>query len=369
MRVQLTVIVLTCTGIVLLATTSAEATSVQTSAEAHSAAFEGSQTLTFESYGEGTPITNQYEPEGIVFSGSSPSEPPFIAWDDVSATNPVLSGDPLFHGPIHGEFVAPNTTEPTTVDGLSMDVGFIDDPESVTLTVFTTNGTETIPANEFGFDYLESSASNITGFAVEETSFESEGFEIDNVSFTPGAPPVIAPPPSASPPTPIPSTPAPIASTPPPSPPVNPCTPSHGSIAHEMLSSIKCTAHELALQVECGIDVFQLIFLPLKSLKLVEAAKDVDVIDKLPAASRPAARFLYDLYHAKFSKNAPAGFRSGAEAVSTVGKLKKAYQLVELLPDLAKAVSKADFSELALDLDGIVGLRPCVQAVANGLAG
>jgi hypothetical protein len=353
---KLTVVTVACISLVLMGASSAATAFAQ-----------GSQTLTFEDYGEGTPITNQYEPDGIIFSGSSPSEPPFIAWDTVSSTNPVLSGDPRFHGPIHGEFVAPGTTLPTTVDGLSMEVGFIDDPESVTLTIFTTTGTETIVANEEGFDYLESSASNITGFVVEETSFEAEGFEIDNVSFTPGAPPVITP--AQSTPPPIPSTPPPAQSTPPPSPPANPCTPSHGSIAHEMLASIKCTTHETELELECGVGVAGLIFLPLKSLKLVEAAKGLDVIDKLPASTRPTAKFLYDLYHAKFSKSAPAGFRSGAEAVSTIGKLKKAYQLVELLPDIAKAVSKADFSQIALDLDDIVGLKSCVQAVADGLAG
>lgn len=231
---------------------------------------------------------------------------------------------------------------------------------SVTLTVTTTTGSETIVANDYGFDELESTATNITGFSVEETSLEEEGFEIDNVSFTPGAPPVVVPP---APP------PAPAPPPPPPAPPVNPCTPSHGSIAHELLASIKCTAHETALEVECGVGVAGLILLPLKSLKLVEAAKSADVIARLPAKVRPTAEFLYDLYHAKFSAHAPAGFRSGAEAIHTLSKVKKAYELVKLLPDIAKAVSHADFSQLALDLDDILGLKPCVEGVAKGLAG
>jgi hypothetical protein len=322
------------------------------------AGFVGSTTITFEGYGEQTPVTNQYEPEGIIFSGASPSEPPFIAWDDVSTTNPVLSGDPRFHGPIHAEFVAPGTPLPTTVDGLSLLVGYIDDPGSVTLTVTTTTGSETIVADESGFSELESTAPNITGFSVEETGLEDEGFEIDNVSFTPGAPPVVTPPP-----------PPPAPSLPPPAPPADPCTPSHGSIAHELLASIKCTAHETVLEVECGVSVAGLIFLPLKGLKLVEAAKSADVIAQLPAKARPTAKFLYDLYHAKFSAHAPVGFRSGAEAIHTLSKIKKAYELVKLLPDIAKAVSHADFDQIALDLDDILGLRPCVEGVAEGLAG
>jgi hypothetical protein len=327
---------------------------------AHAASFVGSITLTFEGFGEGTAITDQYEAEGIIFSGANADEPPMIAWDDAASTNPVLSGDPLFHGPIHATFVVPGSAVPATVDGLAIDVGFINDPGSTTVSIFTTTGTETLIANEEGFDHLESSASNITGFSVEETSFEAEGFEIDNVTFTP---------PAASPtPTPT-STPTPTPAPPPPPPPVNPCTPTHGSLAHELLASIKCTAHETELEVECGVAVASLIFLPLKALKLVEAARSIDVLKALPAKARPAAKFLYDLYHATFSRHAPAGFRNGAEAVSTIGKVKHAWELIKILPDLAKAVSHADFSQIALDLDDIAGLKPCVQGVADGLAG
>lgn len=320
--------------------------------------FVGSQTLTFEDYGEGTPITTQYEAEGIIFSGASPDEPPFIAWDTASSTNPVLSGDPRFHGPIHGEFVSPGTPLPTTVDGLAMEVGYIDDPGSVQLSVITTTGTETITADQYGFNYLESNAPNIIGFSVEETGFDSEGFEIDNVSFTPGAPPTPPPPPPPAP-----------APTPAPAPAINPCIISHGSLAHNLLASIKCTAHLTALEIVCGIKIALLVYVPFKDLKLIEAAKASSVIKTLPAKYRPAAKFLYDLTHAKYSKNAPRGFANGAEAVKTVLRLKKASDLIKVLPDLAKAIPKLAFSQIALDLDDILGLKSCVQAVADGSAG
>lgn len=323
--------------------------------------FAGSETLTFENYGEGTPITTQYEPEGIIFSGALPTEPPIIAWDEASSTNPVLSGQPLFRGPIHGEFVTPGTPLPTTVNGLSMDVGFIDDPGSVRLTVDTTAGTETIVADEYGFNHLETQTQDITGFSVEEYEYDAEGFEIDNVSFTPGAALSPHPLPPAPPPTPTPSAPTPA--------PANPCAITHGSLAHDLLASLKCTAHELKLEAECGVHIFALVYLPLKSLDLIEAAKSADVIGKLPAKLRPAAKLLYDLYHAKYSKYAPRGFESGAQAVKTLWHLKTAADLIRKLPDIAKAVSKADFSQIALDIDEIAGLKSCVQAVADGTAG
>jgi hypothetical protein len=155
----------------------------------------------------------------------------------------------------------------------------------------------------------------------------------------------------------------------PPPPSVNPCVPSHGSLIHELLASIKCTAHELKLEVECGVAVASLLYLPLKSLKFVEAAKSASVIAKLPAKLRPGAKLIYDLSHARFLKHAPPGFRSGPQAVSTISNLKHGYELIEKLPDIAKAISKGELSQIALDLDEVLGLKSCVQAVADGLAG
>ena len=152
-------------------------------------------------------------------------------------------------------------------------------------------------------------------------------------------------------------------------PPINPCVPSHGSLIYELLASLKCTAHELKLEVECGVAVASLLYLPLKSLKLVEAAKRATVIAKLPAKLRPAAKLVYDLSHARFLKHAPPGFRSGPQAFNTISNLKYGYQLIERLPDIAKAISKRDLSQIALDLDDILELKSCVQAVADGLAG
>lgn len=152
-------------------------------------------------------------------------------------------------------------------------------------------------------------------------------------------------------------------------PPATPlCAPSGGGLGKRLLSSLKCTAEQTKLEVQCGIGIASLIFLPLRSLKLIEAAKTIAVIDQLPGKVQPVARLLYDIAHARFSRNAPAGFRNGAEAVKTIENVHKAYQLIELLPDLAHAVSKADFSEIALDLDEIAGLRSCVEGVANAVS-
>jgi len=167
------------------------------------------------------------------------------------------------------------------------------------------------------------------------------------------------------------SQPPPTTSSPP-SPPSlptsNPCTTTHGTIAHDLLASIKCTWVMTKLEVECGVGIAGLLFLPAKYLKLIKVAKTLAVLGRLPAKLRPTARWVYDLLHAHYSKHAPAGFRTGAETYTTLHHLGHAWQLVLKIPDIYKAVSHADFSQLALDLDDILDLRPCVQAVADGLA-
>jgi hypothetical protein len=153
---------------------------------------------------------------------------------------------------------------------------------------------------------------------------------------------------------------------PPPGP--NPCAHVHGGIGTRLLASLKCTLELTKLEAQCAVGIAKLVFIPLKSLDLIEAAKGISVINKLPTKLRPLGKFLYDVYHAKFKKHAPPGFRSGKESVDTIKKIHKAWELIKALPELAKAISRSDFSQAALDLDGILGLKPCVQAVADASA-
>jgi hypothetical protein len=345
---------------VLAALSTAAAILVLGLAPAARADFVGSTTLTFDDFGEGTPITDQYEPQGIIFSGASSDEPPFIDWDSASATNPVLSGTPRFHGPIKGEFVDLGTSTPTTVNGLAVDIGYIDDPGSVQLTVFTTTGPETLTANEYGFNHLESTATNISGFAVEEVGFDSEGFEMDNLSFNPGSPPVVAPPsPPPAPP------PAPPPSSPPPPPLTDPCAITHGSVAHNLLESIKCTAEQTKLEAECGFAI--VIGSKFKDLEALKTASGLYDLRKVRKDLRPVAKLYNDIKRAKFAKSAPAGFRTWGEVIDKIKKAKHAWDVMKLLPNIAKAISAEDFNQIALDIGDIAGLKPCVQGILTAI--
>jgi hypothetical protein len=145
----------------------------------------------------------------------------------------------------------------------------------------------------------------------------------------------------------------------------SPCAPVHGSIGKRLLADLKCTAVQAVLTVKCGFGVAQLFALPLKSLYIIKTAKTVEVLAKIPKKMRPLAKFAYDLYHAKFLKKAPRGYRSAAEIWGKIKKAKKAIEVVEILPSLVRAVSKADVGKIALDIDELVGLKPCVDAILN----
>src|SRR4051794_15826111 len=89
----------------------------------------GPQLLTFSEYGEGTEVSTEYAPQGVVFKDEDGFYPE-IRWDESASTNPVLSGTFGFGSTITAEFVEPGTTTPAPVENLAMDVGYINELSS-----------------------------------------------------------------------------------------------------------------------------------------------------------------------------------------------------------------------------------------------
>lgn len=167
-----------------------------------------------------------------------------------------------------------------------------------------------------------------------------------------GEPPIVQPP--LGPPSP-----------PPPAPSSNPCAISHGSLVHNLLESLKCTAEQTKLEVECGFAIA--LLRPLKGLDALKTAAGFYDLRKIKRSVRPIAKLYNDIKRAKFSKHAPAGFRTWGEVINKIHKAHSAWAVVKLLPNIAKAVSVGDFSQFALDMDEILGLKPCVQGIVNAL--
>jgi hypothetical protein len=132
---------------------------------------------------QGTYVTNQFAKDGIVFSGQSP----FITDDGSSDVNPTLSGSPLFQGTIVGTFVKPGTNQPATVDDFSVEVGYIDNPDSTQMTVYNSQGQQlgVLVATQYGFNQLYSTFPNAASFSVSSVADEPAGWELNTIQIGP----------------------------------------------------------------------------------------------------------------------------------------------------------------------------------------
>jgi hypothetical protein len=157
-------------------------------AEAGQSATPSAVTITFSEFPVGTAITTQYSADdGIVFQGDSPGDTQFISSDADNPDSPELSGTPQFVGDVGARFVVPGTNEPATVDSVSMDVGYIDNPGSTQVNAYDSNGAllGSVVANQTGWNHLTLAFNGIASFIVTSTSDEAAGFGVDNVTFVP----------------------------------------------------------------------------------------------------------------------------------------------------------------------------------------
>jgi hypothetical protein len=127
----------------------------------------------------GTYVTNQFQKDGIVFSGQAP----FITDDGSSSVNPTISGSPLFQGTVVGTFVKPGTNTPATVNDFALSVGYIDSPGSTQMTVYDSKGNQlgVLVATQSGFNELFSTFPNAASFSVSSVANEPAGWEINTI--------------------------------------------------------------------------------------------------------------------------------------------------------------------------------------------
>jgi lysophospholipase L1-like esterase len=138
-----------------------------------------SDAITFDEFALGTTITDDYEDEGVVFTSDV-----FLSTDHSNPTAPVLSGTPKFFGEISGRFTVAGSDTPTTVNGFTLDVGYIDNRDSVEIQYFDLAG------NTIGSTRAQSKEINridvfyrgVASFTVKAVEYEAAGFAIDNLA-------------------------------------------------------------------------------------------------------------------------------------------------------------------------------------------
>jgi lysophospholipase L1-like esterase len=136
------------------------------------------EAITFDEYPLDTTITDQYADHGVVFTSDV-----FTSVDGANPTAPVLSGTPQFFGDIDAKFTVPGSTTPTTVDGFSLDVGYINNRNSVEIQYFDAAGSlvGSTRAQSYGINHIEIPYRGVASFTVKAVSTEIAGFAIDNL--------------------------------------------------------------------------------------------------------------------------------------------------------------------------------------------
>jgi hypothetical protein len=147
-------------------------------------------------------------------------------------------------------------------------------------------------------------------------------------------------------------------------PPSNPCGIVHGSVGKELLAALRCTAAETELEAKCGFDIVLIkAFKALKALKTARGLYDLSKVKKASPALVPLARLVNDLRSVRFGKQAPHGFKTAGEVLHKLQDVRKAADVVLLLPDLARALRKIDYSRIARDIADLAGVKACVQGL------
>lgn len=146
----------------------------------------GTQTVSFGEYFLGQVVTATTP---ATLSDPTPDSPltlvqngrTFIAADGANPTAPILSGSPLYNGPIAIAFSTP-------VAAVGLSGGFFDAVGSTTIEAYDSDGTSlgTIVNSATGVEFyglFDDSGSNIAGISFYITGDEPAGFAIDNVTF------------------------------------------------------------------------------------------------------------------------------------------------------------------------------------------
>lgn len=126
----------------------------------------------------------------LALDGASPQT--FITNDGANPTSPVLSGSPIFNGPVSILFSTPQA-------GVGLDGGYFNNPHSTGITAYDIHGNVigTVSNLNLGIEFLglvtSDHSATISGLQFHLVGDEPAGFAVDNIRFGVGGE-VVAPP-------------------------------------------------------------------------------------------------------------------------------------------------------------------------------
>lgn len=138
--------------------------------------------ITFDDVPLGTDVYDEYVDRGLLVTSSVQT-----VNDRSNDTSPVLSGIPLLQGPIDATFVNPQTGDPATVASFTLDVGYINNRDSVVVDAYdgTDQLVQRVYAQDLGINTLTVTYAGMARFSVHTVDDEPAGFAIDNIVVDP----------------------------------------------------------------------------------------------------------------------------------------------------------------------------------------
>jgi hypothetical protein len=151
-------------------------------------------------------------------------------------------------------------------------------------------------------------------------------------------------------------------------PPARDCLQVTGGLLTQFVASIKCSAIQTYLEAQCGFAIASLTVPELKVFKAAKTARGTYRLSKLAKKYRPAAKLYNDLARIKLSRHGPKGYRTVGEIYAKFHRGKHAYDVIKVLIELHRHLSRHDYLLIARDVAELAGLRPCIQGLANAVA-
>ncbi|WP_344069772.1 cutinase family protein [Nostocoides vanveenii] len=139
--------------------------------------------ITFDEVSLGSTVTTQYRANGYNFTSGLGM---FTSGDGANPTSPVLSGSPLFQGPIEFTLVQPTgPTLPRSASNVRFDIGYLDAAGSIRISWYNATGAliGSTLTSTYGVAPITLAGSGITKVRMEQVFMGAEpaGYAIDNL--------------------------------------------------------------------------------------------------------------------------------------------------------------------------------------------
>jgi hypothetical protein len=145
---------------------------------------------------------------------------------------------------------------------------------------------------------------------------------------------------------------------------MDPCSaPGKGKLEN-LMAAARCYIDEDHEVAKCASEIGQkAFFAQLKIYRTAQDAKGLFDLHQIPKRLQALARAFNSLAGAKILPGAPKGLRTNADLLVAVNRVDTGEDLINLLPNLGKAMGTEDLKRFGRNLAGVAGLSGCLKSI------